>query len=286
MINFENEKQLIEKAVSGNQKSLEELLCGVQDMVFNLSLRMLGMVPDAEDASQEILLKVMTHLSSFRQKSSFSTWVFRIAVNHLKSYRKGMFAEHPLSFEMYGEDILSGREADAPDLSGGVDQELLAAELKYSCSNVMLQCLDPESRAVFILGTMFRLDSRIAADILETTPEAYRKKLSRVREKVGGFLKDYCGISGSGVCSCKRRTNYAVMTHRLNPGHLFFQEMSECQYKDIAACTEAMEQIDDLSQIFAGFPAYHSTERVTDCIKNIMSSKCFQTVLDGEGETV
>lgn len=56
----------VEKAVSGDRKALEELLTGIQYPVFHLSLRMLGSIPDAEDATQEILLKVMTHLSSFR----------------------------------------------------------------------------------------------------------------------------------------------------------------------------------------------------------------------------
>ena len=92
MTNIENEKQLVVKAVSGNQDSLEAILTGVKDMVFNLSLRMLGTIPDAEDATQEILIKIMTHLSSFRHDSSLSTWAFSIAANHLKSYRKGLFS--------------------------------------------------------------------------------------------------------------------------------------------------------------------------------------------------
>lgn len=60
---------LIEKAVAGDKESLETVLLSVQDLVFNLSLRMLGTFPDAEDASQDILLKVMTHLSSYRGKA-------------------------------------------------------------------------------------------------------------------------------------------------------------------------------------------------------------------------
>ena len=71
-------ERLVDLAASGNRDALEELLGDVQDMVFNLSLRMLGTVPDAEDACQEILIKVMTHLSDFRKESRFSTWVFRI----------------------------------------------------------------------------------------------------------------------------------------------------------------------------------------------------------------
>ena len=95
MNQFTNEEVLdmIPKATAGDKKALETVLASVQDMVFNLSLRMLGTFPDAEDASQDILLKIMTHLSSFKGESSFSTWVFSIAANHLKNYQKHMFAK-------------------------------------------------------------------------------------------------------------------------------------------------------------------------------------------------
>ncbi len=280
-MNITNEEACIKAAVSGDEKALESILCSVQDMVFNLSLRMLGRIPDAEDATQEILIKVMTHLSSFQGKSSLQTWVFRVAVNHLKSYRKGMFAQRPLSFEVYGEDIVSGREADVPDLSGGVDQGLLERELKLSCSNVMLQCLDAESRCIYVLGTMFRLDSRIAAEILDLTPEAYRQRLSRIRKKVGAFLGEYCGLSGSGRCSCRRRTNYAIATHRLDPANLEFGALGECRYEDVVTYTDAMEELDSLSQVFAGFPAYRTPEHVTAWMRKLMGSPSIATVRKG-----
>lgn len=83
-------------------------------------------------------------------------------MNHLKDYKKHMFAQFPLNFEFYGEDIKNARTEDVPDLTQNVEKAVLAEELKLSCTNVMLQCLDPESRCIFILGTMFRLDSRMA----------------------------------------------------------------------------------------------------------------------------
>ena len=58
--------ELIRQATAGDKAALETVLASVQDLVFNLSLRMLGTFHDAEDASQDILLKVMTHLSSFK----------------------------------------------------------------------------------------------------------------------------------------------------------------------------------------------------------------------------
>lgn len=281
----QTERELIDQALHGDKAALEQVLLSVQDMVFNLSLRMLGVVPDAEDAAQEILIKVMTRLSSFRGDSRLSTWVFRIAVNHLRTYRKGMFAQHPLSFEAYGEDIASGRERDVPDLSGGVDAGLLERELKLSCSNVMLQCLDPDSRCVYILGTMFRLDSRVAADILGLTPEAYRQRLSRVRRRMGDFLGRYCGLSGTGLCACRRRTDYAIATHRLDPARLDFQSLDTCAYGDLAAYTQAMEELDRLSQVFADLPAYRSPERVTAWIRGLMASPDFAAAVAGREVT-
>ena len=190
MKNITNEElpALIEKATAGDKESLETVILSVQDLVFNLSLRMLGTFPDAEDAAQDILLKILTHLSSFKGESAFSTWVFRIAINHLKNYQKHVFAKFPLSFEFYGDDINNGNIDDVPDLTQNVEKSILAEELKLSCTNVMLQCLDPESRCIFILGTMFKVDSRIAGDILGVSPEAYRQRLSRIRRKMADFL--------------------------------------------------------------------------------------------------
>ena len=154
MNSFTNEElqNLIQKASAGDKSSLETVLLSVRDLVFNLSLRMLGSFPDAEDATQDILLKVMTHLSSFKGESSFSTWVFRIAINHLKNYKKHMFAQIPLSFEFYGNDIQNAKTEEIPDLTQNVEQAILAEELKLSCTNVMLQCLDTESRCIFKIG--------------------------------------------------------------------------------------------------------------------------------------
>ena len=173
MNQFTNEElsELIKNAAAGDKKSVEAVISSVQDLVFNLSLRMLGTFPDAEDASQEILLKIITHLNSFKGESAFSTWVFSIALNYLKNYKKHMFAKFPLSFEFYAEDIENADIANVPDLTQGVEQSILAEELKLSCTNVMLQCLDAESRCIFILGTMFKLDSRIAGDILGSIPQ-------------------------------------------------------------------------------------------------------------------
>ena len=271
-----NKESLVQRAADGDRAALEEALAGVQDLVFNLSLRMLGTFHDAEDASQDILVKVMTRLSSFRGESAFDTWVFRIAVNHLRDYKKHLFAQRPLSFEFYGEDIRSGRAADVPDLTGGVDTPLLARELKLSCTNVMLQCLDPESRCAFILGTMFHLDSRAAGDILDLTPEAYRQRLSRARRRMADFLSDYCGEYGNGTCRCADRVNYAIQNRRIAPDRLEFTAARPSE--TALEVTAAMEELDGLAQQFSFCRLYQSPERLKGMLRNILEGPAFSAV--------
>ena len=263
---------LVDKATAGDKEALEALVMGVQDIVFNLSLRMLGTFADAEDATQDILLKMITHLSSFRGESSFTTWVFSIAANHLKNYKKHMFAHYPLSFEYYGNDIENAKIEDVPDLTQNVEKDILAEELKMSCTNVMLQCLDMESRCIFILGTMFKIDSRIAGDILEITPEAYRQRLSRIRKKMADFLGEYCGEYGSGRCKCKERVNYAIQSRRINPLQLNYMTAAEIPAQTMIAVKNAMEDIDDLSQDFSFCKPYQSPERTRQMIQEFLDS--------------
>ncbi|MCI8490743.1 MAG: RNA polymerase sigma factor [Lachnospiraceae bacterium] len=278
MKNITNEEllALITKAAAGDKASLETVILSIQDLVFNLSLRMLGSFPDAEDATQDILLKVMTHLSSFKGESAFSTWVFRIATNHLKNYRKHMFAKFPLSFEFYGDDIKNGKIGDVPDLTQNVEKSILAEELKLACTNVMLQCLDTESRCIFILGTMFKVDSRIAGDILGIAPEAYRQRLSRIRAKMADFLKEYCGEYGNGTCRCVDRVNYAIQNHRIHPAQLSFT--SAVQKSMMLEVKQAMERIDDLSQEFAFCKTYQSPASLKEFIQKFLNGTSYSVV--------
>ena len=163
-------------------------------------------------------------------------------------------------------------------MTQGVEKELLAEELKLSCTNVMLQCLDAESRCIFILGTMFGIDSRIAGDILGMTPEAYRKRLSRIRKKMADFLGEYCGEYGSGRCKCIDRVNYAIQSHRINPLQLDYMTATEISMQTMMDVKNAMEDIDDLSQDFSFCKPYQSPERTKHLIQEFLDSTQFSTI--------
>lgn len=269
---------LIDQAVSGDKNSLEELLGKIHNNVFNLSLRMLGMIPDAEDATQDILIRIMTNLSTFRKESSFHTWVYRISANYLINYKKSMFAQHPLDFEIYGNDIRYAKTDEIEDLVDELSREILAEELKMCCTNVMLQCLDSESRCIFILGTMFKIDSRTAAEILDITPENYRQRLSRIRKKVAEFLAYHCGLTETGICSCKKRVNYAILQKRIDPKNPKFLKLKKLDKKVTDDFKNEMEKLDELSSTFENMPDYKSPVTAQKIIQILIESAPFKKI--------
>lgn len=220
---------------------------------------MLGTVTDAEDATQDILIRIMTNLSSFRMESSFSTWVYRLSINFLINYKKSMFSHYPLDFEFYGNDIRFAQADSTDELIEELSREQLAVELKMSCTNVMLQCLDTESRCIFILGTMFKIDSHTASEILDITPQNYRQKLSRIRKKVAGFLSYHCGLTETGFCHCSKRVDYAVSQKRINPKKLEYSKLETLDKNILATYTEEMEKLEALSETFEKLPEYKSS---------------------------
>jgi DNA-directed RNA polymerase specialized sigma24 family protein len=63
----------VERAKNGDKRALEDVIRGIQDLIYGLAIRMLWHPSDAEDATQEILIKIITHLDGFRGESSFTS---------------------------------------------------------------------------------------------------------------------------------------------------------------------------------------------------------------------
>jgi RNA polymerase sigma factor (sigma-70 family) len=95
----------VNAAKNGDTHALEELVRNIQDSIYGLALRMLYDPSDAEDASQEILVKIITHLGSFKGERAFTTWTYRVAANHLLTTRKRRAEREALSFKEYEEDL-------------------------------------------------------------------------------------------------------------------------------------------------------------------------------------
>jgi len=223
---------LVRSATGGDAEAVHALVLAIQDDVYGLALRMLWRPQDAEDATQEILVKVVTHLSSYRGESAFSTWVFRIAKNHLLDCKKGIAEQLEVSFEAFAEHLASnvgaGGEPTIADgqraaASGDAVQPLVAEEMKLSCTQGMLLCLDREHRIAYLLGEVLGVSGEAAASILELAEPAYRKRLSRARTRMRSFMAESCGlVAESAPCRCERRVPSAIHEGIVRPDRLRF----------------------------------------------------------------
>lgn len=76
-----NEKDLLQKARNGDIEAFELLIEKHQKKVFNIALRMIGNYDDASELAQEVFIRVFKSIRSFKEESSFSTWIYRITAN-------------------------------------------------------------------------------------------------------------------------------------------------------------------------------------------------------------
>ena len=237
---------------------------------------MLGRIEDAEDAKQDILIKVVTSLSSYKGESSFSTWVYRIAINHLLNEKNKRFGNQPLSFELFGNDIdryiVPSEESDHP-----AKKTMLAEELKLSCTNVLLQCLAPPDRLIFILGTMFRVDCRTGAEITGLSADNFRQRLSRCRKAMSDFLSEYCEHGGGAKCKCIDRISYACSQRRIDTNLLFTSSLIP---EKVTRTKSAMENIDAATALYADMCKHSSRQQAKDFLFELIKSGDFASLTE------
>ena len=210
---------LVEKALSGDQVALQELISSIQRPIFGLAMRFLASRPDAEDASQEILLKVVTHLTALKDKGAAGGWVLRIACNHLIRHRRASAVESQrLSFTAFAADLMDGFENSSPDIPDP-EHAYLVEQVKLGCTLALLTCLSRPARAAYILGDIFELPDVEASHALETDQTTYRKRLSRARGQVAKFTRAWCGLASERApCNCPGRLPAALRLGRVARG--------------------------------------------------------------------
>jgi RNA polymerase sigma factor (sigma-70 family) len=237
-------ESLAGRAAGGSKEALAALVERIQHRIYRLALRMLYHPVDAEDATQEILIKIVTRLGSFEGRAAFSTWSHRIACNHLLTTRRRRAERREVTFQ--GFEAMIDASAAPKASPRPPDNEVLIKEMRIACLQGMLLCLDREHRIAFVLAEVFDVSSGEAADILGITPAAYRKRLSRARSRLHGFLKHNCGlIHGDNRCHCAAQVPSAVGSGLLRPERILFADHPVTD-EGRAAVQELSDDLDDL----------------------------------------
>lgn len=211
---------LVKKAVEGDKVALNALLENIQNYIYNISIKILFHPENAKDATQEILIKIITHLSNFNFESNFTTWTYRIATNYLLNLLDKEKRQQ-LNFEKFAKDLAEGLNHNYS--VNNAEKKLLVEEVKIGCSTGMLQCLDSTSRITYVVGEILEFNSTDGAYIQEISPETFRKRLSRARTKINEFTKQNCGlVNPENDCRCHKKVDNAIATKRVNPNNLLF----------------------------------------------------------------
>ena len=207
-------------AAAGDRAALETLVRKHQRWVYAVAVRMMVSTADAADVTQEALVRVITRIGQFEGRSSFRTWAYRIVMNCFLDAKRGRLEAIVTSFEGYGEE-LDKIPLEVLEDPPSAERTLLVEEAKLGCMLGMLLCLDREQRIAFVLGEIFECPSPLAAEILDTTPAAFRKRLERARADLLAFMQERCGLMNpSNPCRCDKKTKGFIAAGWVDPASL------------------------------------------------------------------
>ena len=278
--NHTSDLLLIKEAVQGSQASLEKIILRYQDWIYNIAFKMVMDHDDAADITQEILTKAISSLSSYNpEKAAFSTWIYRITVNHVLNMQKKKFEYRINDIETYVsliEKLPDERYFRHPE------RELLTEEIKIGCMMGMMICLKRNERIIFILGGIFGISDDDGSEIMEITKVNFRKNLSRARKKIYSNIKDLCGLVDSeNPCRCSNKVASFLDFGMADPENLRFNHTSRPKVRDVIK--EKYEAFKDqyyepFFELYRQHPFYEpqdTVQRLRDIMQNNDFRKLF-----------
>ena len=266
--------ELVERAQGGDRDAVEAVLTAVTDDIHRLALRMTGDRDDALDATQEILIKVLTRLSTFQGQAAFTTWVHRVAVNHLLDRKRSAVERYEMTFGAFADDLHDGLTAE-PNSSPELD--VLAREVKHGCTLALLTCLDRQARVAYVLGEVFGVSSHDGAWICEISEPAYRQRLTRARTAVRQFVTAHCGLVSPDTarCHCRRRVTVAVKLGRIDPA-----VATNPTAADVNAAVAEMERLYDTAALLRSIPDRLSPDQAAAHIRALLTPGRYRLLTD------
>jgi RNA polymerase sigma factor (sigma-70 family) len=277
-----DDQDLVRHVQAGSREALELLISRHQSWIYNIVLRMVYNPYDAEDATQEILIKLLTTLSTFEGRSRFRTWLYRIVVNHVLNMKRTRSEAWDWTFQKYGDGLASAPDQDLPDpRTVPADVKLLVDEARIGCSSGMLLCLDREQRLVYILGEIFGVTDLVGAELLDISRDNFRQKLSRARRDLHNFMHDRCGlVNAANPCRCAKKTQAFMRAGYVDPANLLFAKDHVIRVREVAAkVNEDMESLDEAyAEVHRDHP-FHTPPDFVAAVKGLIDRPEFQAIL-------
>ncbi|MGD8452669.1 MAG: sigma-70 family RNA polymerase sigma factor [Phycisphaerae bacterium] len=178
---------LVEQAQRGRPQAFAELVARYQDRVYNVCYRLCGQEADALDLTQSTFLKALEALPQFEARSTFYTWLFRIAVNLAFSQRRRERRRRTVSLSEAVDDGERRSEPAAPAETYDAAHDADTQE-QYARATAALARLAPEFRAAVVLRDIEDLDYAAIAEILGVPPGTVKSRIYRGRTMLHEML--------------------------------------------------------------------------------------------------
>jgi len=176
--------ELVARFLGGDRSAFEQIVLRHQNRIFGLCFRLLDSRQFAEDAAQEIFVKIFKNMHRFRGDSKLSTWMYRVTLNHcrnLHAYRSRRRERDHLSIDAGGaNEEGTHRAPELSDPAAGAEEELLAEERRRQLREE-LDMLEPLWREILILRDVEGLSYGETAEALNVAPGTVKSRIHRAR---------------------------------------------------------------------------------------------------------
>ena len=277
------DRELVRRAQGGDREALERLITSHQAWIYNVVRRILYWPEDSEDTTQEILIKVVTKLSTFEGRSSFRTWLYRLVVNHVLNLQRRKAESWDFARYKVALDAMPDKELTDPHVIPA-DIQLVVEEAKIGCTTGVLLCLDRDQRLIYVLSEIFGASDAVGAELFEITRENFRQKLSRARRDLHAFLNNQCGlVNHANPCRCAKKTDAFIRAGFVNPQNLLFARERVIRVRDVAG--KALGNLDALQTAFADVHRGHPFDEPPDfvaALRSLINSASLKSTLELE----
>jgi RNA polymerase sigma factor (sigma-70 family) len=182
--------ELVLKAQQGDVHAFDQLVERYHGKIYGLTYNMTSNREDAEDLAQEVFVKAFQALPRFKGKSSFYTWIYRIAVNKTINYRKKRNRNRPLSLDAFDQDIKTDEIYHDLTAKGSPLRNISLSELQIKL-NEALQNLSEKHRTVVVMHDMQGIPHEEIAKVVGSSVGTVRSRLFYARRQMQSELSEF-----------------------------------------------------------------------------------------------
>lgn len=260
------------RAAAGDARALDELCRELQGPIYQLAMRMFGHPEDAADATQEALIRIITHLASFEGRSKLTTWAYTVASRHFLRMRTQRLEPTVAGPDEFGAWIDRNRSEPSAETASLVEFDELCGDVRIACTYGMLLCLSRPVRLAYLLGDVIGMTDVEGAEACETTPAAFRQRLARARRTMRSIMADRCGlVRAANPCRCSHLVDASIDAGILDPTAPLYAHQSPddtpIDHGVIATAAAELDLAEAIAEVYRADPRWTGPDTIMSAMR-------------------